>query len=179
MVNTLLKRAVLDFKGISVHVVTPVKELAIVGKESKKVKDIVGFNSKLVFTFADTSAKRSNIGSSEMRRNLKHESDVLVDLVDESNGITFVLQNYEDAKTPKRRQFVMALTAQIASQIATTEVQSECECGLTRNMYAKTSCIATETKIIQPTPKVSKPAQRPSARPRPGPQKPRKGGAQG
>ncbi|XP_055601497.1 apolipophorins [Uranotaenia lowii] len=153
-IKSLLATLDLKSKGIGLHVITPVKNLGITNsKDQKKVKEIVGFNSKQAFTLAD-SKKRTNIGSTELKNNLKFDSDQLVDLVQHNDGFVFVLQNFSGQKQAKdKKSFVSVLAAALSEQISRTEISSDCVCKLRNGLHAEESCEAKETKYLPPVKK--------------------------
>lgn len=153
-IKAVLATLDLKLKGVGLHVVTPVKNLGVAGsKDSKKVKELVGFNSKQAFTLAD-SKKRTNIGSTELKNNLKYDSDLLVDLVNNNDGFVFVLQNFSSLKTPKdKKSYVTVLASVLGEYIARKEVSSDCVCKLRNGLHAEESCEAKETRYLPPTKK--------------------------
>lgn len=152
-VKAVLATLDLKTKGVGLHVVTPVRNLGMTGsKDSKKVKEVVGFNSKQAFTVKD-NPKRV-FGSTELKNTLKYDSDMLVDMVNKNNGFVFVLQNFSGQKAPKdKKAFVSVMTAALAEHIARTEVSSDCVCKLRSGLHAEESCEAKETKYLPPVKK--------------------------
>jgi hypothetical protein len=108
-----------------------------------------GFNSKTVLTVAD-SKKRTNIGSAEMRNNLKYDTDMGIELVQDVNGYVFVLDNFVGAKPPVKKQYVTVLTNVLADNISRTEVSSDCVCQLNYGLHAEEKCEAKDTKFLPP-----------------------------
>lgn len=144
------------YQGIGIHVVTPVKDLTLdKSKDQKAAKNIVGFNSKTVLTIAD-SKKRTNIGSAELRNNLKYSTDMGIDLVQDNSGYVFVLDNFVGGKAPLKKQYITVLANTLADNISRTEVQSDCVCTLSYGMlYAEEKCEAKDTKFLPATKKAS------------------------
>lgn len=155
-VKSLLATLDLKTKGIGLHVVTPVKSLGITNsKDQKKVKEIVGFNSKQAFTLAD-SKKRTNIGSTDLKNSLKYDSDLLVDMVQQNDGFVFVLQNFSGQKQAKdKKSFVAVLASALGDYMSRTEVSSDCVCKLRYGLHAEESCEAKETKYLPPVKKAA------------------------
>lgn len=153
-IKSLLATLDLKTKGIGLHVVTPVKNLGVANsKDQKKVKEIVGFNSKQAYTLAD-SKKRTNIGSTELKNNLKYDSDLLVDLVQQNDGFVFVLQNFSGQKQAKdKKSFVTVMASALSDYISRTEISSDCVCKLRNGLHAEGSCEAKETKFLPPSKK--------------------------
>ncbi|XP_055539565.1 apolipophorins [Wyeomyia smithii] len=150
-VQSLLATLDLKSKGVGLHVITPVKGLGIANsKDQKKVKEIVGFSSKQAFTLAD-SKKRTNVGSTELKNNLKYESDLLVDMIQKNDGYVFALQNFSGLKQAKdKKSFVAVLASALGDHIARTEVHSDCVCTQRNGLHAEESCEAKETKFLPP-----------------------------
>jgi hypothetical protein len=126
--------------------------LALLGYQSLKENVNIsispkGFNSKTVLTVAD-SKKRTNIGSAEMRNNLKYDTDMGIDLVQDVNGYVFVLDNFVGAKPPVKKQYITVLTNVLADNISRTEVSSDCVCQLNYGLYAEEKCEVKETKFL-------------------------------
>lgn len=153
-VKSILATLDLKVKGVGLHVVTPVKNLGITSsKDSKKVKELVGFNAKQAFTLAD-SKKRTNIGSTELKNTLKYDSDMLVDMVNKNDGFVFVLQNFSGLKQAKdKKSFVSVMASALGEHIARTEVSSDCVCKLRNGLHAEESCEAKETRYLPPSKK--------------------------
>ncbi|XP_058823789.1 apolipophorins [Topomyia yanbarensis] len=150
-IKSLLATLDLKTKGVGLHVITPVKGLGITNsKDQKKVKEIVGFNSRQAFTLAD-SKKRTNIGSTELKNHLKYESDLLVDMVQKNDGYVFVLQNFSGLKQAKdKKSFVAVLASALGDYISRTEILSDCVCKQRNGLHAEESCEAKETKFLPP-----------------------------
>lgn len=153
-IKSLLATLDLKTKGIGLHVITPVKNLGITNsKDQKKVKEIVGFNSKQAYTLAD-SKKRTVVGSTELKNNLKYDSDLLVDLVQQNDGFVFVLQNFSGQKQAKdKKSFVSVVALALSDYISRTEISSDCVCKLRNGLHAEGSCEAKETKFLPPSKK--------------------------
>lgn len=153
-VKSVLATLDLKVKGVGLHVVTPVKNLGITSsKDSKKVKELVGFNAKQAFTLAD-SKKRTNIGSTELKNTLKYDTDMLVDMVNKNDGFVFVLQNFSGLKQAKdKKSFVSVMASALGEHIARTEVSSDCVCKLRNGLHAEESCEAKETRYLPPSKK--------------------------
>lgn len=136
--------------GVSVHVITPVRDLVLSGKDAKNLKNVVGFNSKSVLVQADFK-KRTNIGSTDMRANLKYTTDLGIDTVQDADGYIFVLQNYSALKNQKeKKNFITVVTASVADLMARTENTLDCKCELKNGLYPTEVCEVTDTKLLPP-----------------------------
>lgn len=106
------------------------------------------FNSQVAISW--TEKKRANMGSVEMRNNLRFAPDMGTDLVERNSGYVGVLQNYVNAKPVDRKKYVNFLAHVLAEQISRTEIHSDCTCKLRDGLHPETECSAKETKLLEP-----------------------------
>lgn len=106
------------------------------------------FNSQVAISW--TEKKRANMGSVEMRNNLRFTPDMGTDLVERNSGYVGVLQNYVGAKPVDRKKYVNFLAHVLAEQISRTEIHSDCTCKLRDGLHPETECSAKETKLLEP-----------------------------
>lgn len=125
-----LMAALTEFQGASLHLVAPVKDIAVEGVPSEK---LVGFNSRIVATTEGKDAKK--------RQKLKFKQDMGVDFVLQNNGWVFAAQNF-DAITAddQKKAYLNQVTSSIADTLFKTEIVSECKCMKSRGLHAEHKC---------------------------------------
>lgn len=148
LIGARAANAITKHAGISLHLISPVEELAI--DTLKDTSNVVGFNSKRVLQLSD-SRKRTNIGSTELRSHLKYGSDLGIDMTQgENEGYAFSLTNYQKLDAPKRKQFLTVATAAIVDQIARTEYENNCRCVWRHGVFPFEWCTVSDTKSVAP-----------------------------
>nr|CAD7417642.1 unnamed protein product [Timema poppensis] len=124
--------------GTSVHVIGPVDDLKLTGKDNKLVKQIVGFDGNSVFVLADAK-KKGGEGNSELRKVLTHKPDPCLQYPQNTYGTTFVSQNFLEARASGRKQFLQVVSHRLADALS-TELYEDCVCFLRDGVHAETRC---------------------------------------
>ncbi|CAK9823680.1 unnamed protein product [Anthophora retusa] len=136
-VRLLLGLKVYRDLGLTYYHVSYPKELLVSGKPQK---NIVGYDQDSVYTFAD-SKKRPITGSSDMKSNLKSAiDDVCADFAVSSGGAAFNLNNFLDAKSAHKKQFVQVAAKRIADGLVNLELEKDCSCDLQYGLVGSAKC---------------------------------------
>nr|CAD7604227.1 unnamed protein product [Timema genevievae] len=139
----LAQKITRDF-GTSVHVIGPVDDLKLTGKDNKLVKQVVGFDGNNVFVLADAK-KKGGEGNSDLRKVLTHKPDPCLQYPQNTYGTTFVSQNFLEARASGRKQFLQVVSHRLAEAL-TTELYEDCICFLRDGVHAETRCRVTGRK---------------------------------
>nr|CAD7259096.1 unnamed protein product [Timema shepardi] len=134
----LLAQKITRDLGTSVHVIGPVDDLKLTGKDNKLVKQIVGFDGNSVFVLADAK-KKGGEGNSELRKVLTHKPDPCLQYPQNTYGTTFVSQNFLEARASGRKQFLQVVSHRLADALS-TELYEDCVCFLRDGVHAETRC---------------------------------------
>ncbi|GAB0091209.1 Apolipophorins [Sergentomyia squamirostris] len=137
-------------KGIQLHLLSPVSDFAISGKDIRgaTAKDIVGFSAKTVISAQDAK-KRANPGQTTWRKGVKYTDDLGVDLVQDADGFVFLLQNYLGGQPRFKKQFLGAVATAVADHAARHELSLDCECELEYGLHAEEQCTVSEVKLLK------------------------------
>ncbi|KAF7279304.1 hypothetical protein GWI33_007437 [Rhynchophorus ferrugineus] len=125
---------------ISINLFSPVKSLGL--KDSKKFKDIVGFNEKSVLTFSQ--GKKNPKGSSELHKEINYD-DYCLEYVVNNRGNVFINDNYLSNKA-EQKQFVHIAAVNIVEQLINVEQGLDCECKLVNAWNAANVCTEVLSK---------------------------------
>lgn len=133
LVNAAIASKIAENLGINVHLITPLK------LEGKNAKQVIGFNKRVAIQMSD-GKKRTNIGSTDVRGQLKYNTDLGIEHTD---GYIVSLDNYVQYKiaSKERKQFLTILLNAIADQMARNEYDFDCKCILThQNLWPQDVC---------------------------------------
>ncbi|XP_066261681.1 apolipophorins isoform X2 [Euwallacea similis] len=122
-------------RQISLNLFTALPSLTM--KDSKKTKDVIGFNSQNVFTLSQ--AKKHPRGSSDLHRDLSYD-DYCVDFTLHNRGTTFVNENFLTLKDADQKQFAQVAALNIVDELMTVEQGLDCECKFINPWTAVNTC---------------------------------------
>ena len=105
-----------------------------------------GFTSKVALPL--TEKRRQSPGSADLKAQLKYQSDMGVELVENGGGYVFAMQNYQEAKDKKK--FVGVIALAMADVAQRTHVEATCVCEMQRGLDAWPQCQATKVKLASP-----------------------------
>lgn len=126
---------------IKLNLITPFDDLTV--KDTKKTKDVVGFNNNNVFTISQ--AKKKPEGSSELYKDLQYH-DYCVDFTVNNGGNVFVSNNFANAKADGKKQFIQVAAHNIVNQLTNVEEGIDCECKLVNPYAARSVCHTVNSK---------------------------------
>lgn len=118
--------------GISIHLLAPTPELKF--DNQKDSKNVVGFNEKNVLYMPGQKSRGQD------RQHLQYGLDLGVDMVQNGNGYSFSLTNYNGLDAQNQRKFLKVAASSIASQITKTESTNDCVCVLYEGLYPREAC---------------------------------------
>lgn len=123
--------------GLTYYHVSYPKELLVSGKPQK---NIVAYDQDNVYTFAD-SKKKPLTGSTDMKSNLVPAiKDVCADFAVFSGGAAFSSNNFLDAKSNQKKQFVQVAAKRIADSLVNVEFEKDCSCLYEYGMIGRSKC---------------------------------------
>ncbi|KAJ8950746.1 hypothetical protein NQ318_011239 [Aromia moschata] len=126
---------------ISLNLITPFEGLSL--KDSKKTKDVVGFNDERVFTISQ--ARKKPEGAAELYKDLQYD-DYCVDFTIKNRGNVFVTDNFVSSKPDAKKQFVHVAAHNVASELANVEEGLDCECKMVNPYNAQNFCRESYSK---------------------------------
>ncbi|XP_017051342.1 LOW QUALITY PROTEIN: apolipophorins [Drosophila ficusphila] len=142
-VRAQLTGSVTKFDGALLHLIAPVKALAL---EGVPVEKLVGFNSRLVATLDGKDNKR--------RSKLQFDNDMGIDFVLNNGGWVFATQNFEKLKAPDQKKMLSQITSSLADTLFKTEIVSECRCLPVHGLFGQHKCsIKSSTFVATKKPK--------------------------
>ncbi|XP_066149050.1 apolipophorins isoform X2 [Euwallacea fornicatus] len=122
-------------RQIALNLFTALPSLSM--KDSKKTKDVIGFNTQNVFALSQ--AKKHPKGSTEMHRDLSYD-DYCVDFTLHNRGTTFVNENFLTLKDADQKQFAQVAALNIVDELITIEQGLDCECKFINPWTAVNTC---------------------------------------
>ncbi|BFG06654.1 apolipophorins [Drosophila madeirensis] len=137
LVRAQITEGVTKFDGALLHLVAPVKSLALEGVPDEK---LVGFNSRLIATLDGKDNKK--------RTKLQFESDMGIDFVLNNGGWVFATQNFDNLKAPEQRKFLNQVTSSIADTLFKTDVISDCRCLPVHGLHGQHKCVIKSSSFI-------------------------------
>ncbi|WP_147291044.1 VWD domain-containing protein, partial [Alteriqipengyuania lutimaris] len=144
----LFSTKVLRDRGVAFHLIAPVQDLHITSKDAKVTKTVVGFDSDHVYVLSDAKKKVLE-GSTELRNNLVYQNNIWIPIALDSYGVTYVAQNFLEAKSSARKQFLQVVSHRIAESLG-TELHEDCTCRLVSGLYPFSECKVTNRKEREP-----------------------------
>ncbi|KAL1502570.1 hypothetical protein ABEB36_007695 [Hypothenemus hampei] len=153
---SLLQESMAHFfknKQISLNLFTPFEGPVL--KDSKKAKDVIGFNAQNVFT--SSLAKKNPKGNAELYKDLSYR-DYCVDFTInvscflnyilsfyyqgnfQNRGNTFVNDNFLALSDADQKQFIKVAATNIVEQLVNVEQGLDCECKLINPFNAINVC---------------------------------------
>lgn len=133
-----LLAALTEFEGASIHLIAPVKDIAIEGYPTEK---LVGFNSRIVATTEGKDAKK--------RQKLQFKKDIGTDFVLENNGWVFALQNFDALSADdQKKAYLNQVTSSISDTLFKTETVSECKCVKSHGLHAEHKCKIVSSNFL-------------------------------
>jgi len=140
----LISVKVLRDRGVTFHVVVPVDDVGLTNKDAKLVKQIVGFDSENVYSLTDAKKKVLE-GSTELHSALTYSNNIWIPIALDSYGATYITQNFVDAKSSGRKQFLQIFSRRIVQSVE-TELQQDCTCHVSNGINAFSECKVTSRK---------------------------------
>ncbi|KAH8265029.1 hypothetical protein KR026_004353 [Drosophila bipectinata] len=125
------------FDGALLHLIGPVKALAVEGIPGEK---IIGFNSRLVATLDSKDVKK--------RAKLHFENDMGIDFVLNNGGWIFSTQNFDKFKVSDQKKMLSQITSSIADTLFKTEIISDCQCLPVHGLHGQHKCINKSTTFL-------------------------------
>lgn len=120
---------------IKLNLITPFEEFNL--KDTKKTKDVVGFNDENVFTLSQ--GKKKPEGASDLYKDLQYD-DFCVDFTLKNGGNVFISDNFVQAKGDAKKQYVQVAAHNVVSALTDTEQGLECECKIVNQYSAQNVC---------------------------------------
>nr|AFZ78833.1 apolipophorin-like protein [Coptotermes formosanus] len=139
---------VLRDRGVAFHVVVPVDDLGLTNKDAKTVKQIVGFDSDHVYLLSDAKKKVLE-GNTELHNALTYSNNIWIPIALDSYGATYIAQNFIDAKSSGRKQFLQVFSRRIAESLE-AELHEDCTCHVSAGIYPFSECKVTSRKEREP-----------------------------
>lgn len=137
LVRAFVMDLMTEFDGASLHMLAPVKDLAVDGVPPEK---LVGFNSRIIATTEGRDVKK--------RQKLKFSNDMGIDFVLQNNGWVFATQNFEAIPSEDQKKFVNQVTSSIADTLFKTDIVSECKCVASYGLHAEHVCSIKSSNFV-------------------------------
>ncbi|KAK9753142.1 Vitellinogen, open beta-sheet [Popillia japonica] len=135
-----LRAALVQQPTVHLNLITPLSsECSFKVKDDKTTKNVVGFNSHGVFTFAD--AKKKTVGNPDLLKDLSYD-DFCSEYTVMAGGNVFVLDNFGKNK----KQFAAITSNIIADSLVSTEQDLDCACMRDGLLTAKNVCMLIRSK---------------------------------
>lgn len=142
-VRAQLTGSITKFDGALLHLIAPVKSLALEGVSAEK---LIGFNSRLVATLDGKDNKK--------RIKLQFDNDMGIDFVLNSGGWVFATQNFEKLKASDQKKMLNQITSSLADTLFKTEITSDCRCLPVHGLHGQHKCtIKSSTFVATKKPK--------------------------
>ncbi|XP_066596058.1 apolipophorins [Prorops nasuta] len=117
----------------------------------KPQKNIVGYDQKSAYTFAD-SKKKPLEGNSDTKNNLVPQNkDVCGEFAIASGGAAFSSDNFLDAKANQKKQFATVAARKVSDRLVDVEIEQDCTCVQHKGIGARPSCKITSRKVKSET----------------------------
>ncbi|ALC48137.1 Rfabg, partial [Drosophila busckii] len=144
-VRAQITGTITKFDGALLHMIAPVKDLALEGVTAEK---LIGFNSRLVATLDGKDNKK--------RSKLQFENDMGIDFVLNSGGWVFATQNFGKLKAADQKKALGQVTSSIADTLFKTETVNDCRCMPVHGVHGQHKCsIKTSNFIPNKKPKAA------------------------
>lgn len=125
------------FDGALLHLIGPVKALAVEGIPGEK---IIGFNTRLVATLDSKDGKK--------RTKLQFENDMGIDFVLNNGGWIFSTENFGKFKVSDQKKMLSQITSSIADTLFKTEIISDCTCLPVHGLHGQHKCVNKSTTFL-------------------------------
>ncbi|EDW71095.1 apolipophorins [Drosophila virilis] len=136
-VRAQITGTVTKFDGALLHLIAPIKGLALEGVPSEK---LVGFNARLVATLDGKDNKK--------RTKLQFENDMGIDFVLNNGGWAFDTQNFDKLKAADQKKVLNQVTSSIADTLFKTETVSDCRCLPVHGLHGQHKCIIKSSSFV-------------------------------
>lgn len=145
LMRTYITGAVTNFDGAILHVISPVKDMALEGVPAEK---LVGFNSRLLATLDGKDNKK--------RLKLQFHNDMGIDFVLDNGGWVFSTHHFDMLNPEDQRKMINQITNTIADTLFKTEIVNDCKCVSVHGLHAQHRCsIKSSTFVPNKKPKLA------------------------
>ncbi|KAK6621829.1 hypothetical protein RUM44_001636 [Polyplax serrata] len=125
--------------GLQFHFITPMsKTMTVSDKPDVELKNIVGFDSKKLYTFGD--AARQLEGDAVNRPHLVYDHDLCVSFSQYNGGATFNSNVFAQANPDQQKQFVSVAAKRIAQGAVENRYKETCSCKLYHGVFSYPKC---------------------------------------
>ncbi|EDV90902.1 GH23970 [Drosophila grimshawi] len=136
-VRSQITGTVSKFNGALLHLIAPIKGLALEGVPAEK---LVGFNARLVATLDGKDNKK--------RTKLQFVNDMGIDLVLNNGGWAFDTENFNKLKPADQKKVLSQVTSSIADTLFKTETVSDCRCLPVHGLHGQHKCAIKSTSFV-------------------------------
>ncbi|XP_034485296.1 apolipophorins [Drosophila innubila] len=137
LVRAHITGSVTRFDGALLHLIAPIKGLALEGVSAEK---LVGFNARLVATLDGKDNKK--------RPKLQFENDMGIDFVLNNGGWAFATQNFDKLKAADQKKVLNQVTSSIADTLFKTETVSDCRCMPVSGLFGQHKCAIKSSSFV-------------------------------
>lgn len=150
----LQTRIEVDTTGISINLISPIKNLVHNSPKNTPPAIILGFNKNNAIGYQTEGKKKGIINTPDLKANIKYEKDIGIDTVIDSQGFVFNLDAFNQLKPGQRKFYYQSIAAALADSLSRNEITSDCKCVLKYGLFAEESCNVQFKKVL-PSKKVT------------------------